>query len=403
MRLRALTVLIFATLVLAMAAPALAQTTTYPLGVLIPLTGGGAAEGPFLRNAATLALDEIHALMEEVGSPVRFRPIFEDTGTSPEGGLTAIESLAAAGVQIVIGPWSSGAASGLRAFANSNRILVISPSSTSPALAIADDYLYRLVTPDTLQGRAVAALLERDGFEQVLIFHRGDSYGAGMANALKEAFEKAGHRAELLAYDPDLGDYAAEVNELARVLRQMGVEKTAVMLVGFQPDGLNILGHARLNPTLRQARWYGSKDAFSPVFFPPHAPEEIGAFMSQVQMQGFFPTPPSNPVRTAFEAAYRERFGQDPSPWALYMYDAAWLAALTTLVVGEYDGALAREALPKVARLYIGASGHKLLDEYGDAAVGVYDAMAAREVAGTYQPVTFGQWESGTGVLQIFD
>lgn len=389
--------------VLALSAPAWAQTATYPIGVLIPLTGGGAAEGPFLRDAAIMAFDEIHAFLESIGSPIRFRLIIEDTGTSPEGGLIAIESLAAAGVKIVIGPWSSGAASGLRAFANNNQILVISPSSTSPALAIEDDYLFRLVTPDTLQGRAVAALLERDGFEQVVIFHRGDSYGAGMANALKEAFEAGGNRAHLLAYDPDQSDYAAEVNELARTLRQLGVEQTAVMLVAFQPDGLNILGHARLNPTLRQARWYGSKDAFSPTFFPPHAPEEIGAFMSQVKMQGFFPTPPANPIRTAFEQKYRERFGLDPSPWALYMYDAAWLAALTTLVVGEYDGALARTALPHVARLFTGASGHKLLDRNGDAAVGVYDAMVAREVNGTYTAVTFGQWESGTGVLQIFD
>jgi len=245
--------------------------------------------------------------------------------------------------------------------------------------------------------------LERDGFEQVLIFHRGDSYGAGMAQALKEAFEAAGNRAELLAYDPDQGDYAAEVNELARRLRQLGVEQTAVMLVAFQPDGLNILGHARLNPTLRQARWYGSKDAFSPTFFPPHAPLEIGAFMAQVQMKGFFPTPPANPVRATFEQKYRERYGQEPSPWALYMYDAAWLAALTTLVVGEYDGARARDAFPEVARLFLGASGHKLLDGNGDAAVGVYDAMVAREVDGTYAPVTFGQWESGTGTLQIFN
>lgn len=29
------------------------------------------------------------------------------------------------------------------------------------------------------------------------------------------------------------------------------------MLVGFQPDGLNILGHARLDPTLGRAKWYG--------------------------------------------------------------------------------------------------------------------------------------------------
>ncbi|MFS8542699.1 MAG: ABC transporter substrate-binding protein, partial [Limnochordales bacterium] len=324
-------------LVLLLAAATASAQTRIPIGVLLPFTGAGAAEGPFMRNAAELAFEEIHEMLAAGGSDIQFQLVIEDTRTTPEGALAAIESLAAAGVQVVIGPYSSAAASGVRGFADANKILVISASSTSPALAIPNDYLFRLIVSDTLQGAAVSALIDHDGYRQVVVFHRGDSYGAGMANALKEAFEAGGNRAHLLAYDPDQSDYAAEVNELARTLRQLGVEQTAVMLVAFQPDGLNILGHARLNPTLRQARWYGSKDAFSPTFFPPHAPEEIGAFMSQVKMQGFFPTPPANPIRTAFEQKYRERFGLDPSPWALYMYDAAWLAALTTLVVGEYD------------------------------------------------------------------
>lgn len=389
--------------VLALSLTVSAQTRI-PLGVLVPFTGAGAAEGPFLRNTVDLAFEEIHAMLEAGGSDVRFQLVIEDTATSPEGALSAIESLASAGVQVVIGPYSSASASGVRGFADANKILVISNSATSPALAIPDDYLFRLIVPDTLQGNAVAKLIDLDGYDNVIVFHRGDSYGAGMANAFKDAFEgEYGGNAHLLPYDPDLPDFAAEVQNLATTLRRQGVNDTAVMLVGFQPDGLNILGHARLDPTLSQVKWYGSKDAFSPVMYPPHAPEEISAFMASVEMTGAFPTPPSSPMRDMFEAKYRDRYGETPSPWALYMYDASWIAALSIMAAGEYDGELVRNITPIIAERYIGASGHKMLDENDDAAIGDYEIMQSRATDDTYSAVVIGMWSSGTGELVLHD
>lgn len=378
----------------ALAGAATAQDSI-PIGLLVPLTGGGAAEGPYLRDAAELAFDEVHDMLDAAGSDVTFELLMEDTRTTPEGGLEAIESVASAGAEIVIGPWSSSASSGARAYANSNEVLIVSPSSTSPALAIPDDYLFRLVTPDTLQGDAVAQLLDEEGIEEVIVFHRGDAYGEGLAEPLQAAFEERGGSAELLAYDPDLSDFAAEVNALAGEVRDLG-ENSAIMLIAFQPDGLNILGHARLDPTLSEARWFGSKDALSPTFFPPEAPQEVAQFMLDVNLTGFFPTPPNNPVREQFEADFQERFDQAPSPWALYMYDAAWIAALSVLAADDYDGAALREIVPGIASHYIGASGHKLLNEDGDSAVGVYEMMTAREQDGTIAPVTIGSWDSGS-------
>src|SRR5690625_7434244 len=113
----------------------------------------------------------------------------------------------------------------MRAYANSNEILIVSPSSTSPALAIPDDYLFRLVTPDTLQGAAMAQLLDEEGIEEVIIFNRGDSYGEGLANPLKEGFEARGGTAHLLAFDPDIYVYVSEHSELAR--DALHIEETA--------------------------------------------------------------------------------------------------------------------------------------------------------------------------------
>ena len=204
----------------------LRRRPAFRIGVLVPFTGAGAAEGPFLRNTVDLAFEEIHEMLAAGGSDVRFQFIVEDTATTPEGALAAIESLAAAGVQVVIGPYSSAASSGVRGFADANKILVISPSATSPALAIPNDYLFRLIVPDTLQGSAVAKLIDRDGYRQVIVFHRGDSYGAGMANAFKEVFEgQYGGTAQLLPYDPDLPDFAAEVQNLAHDVAAHGRQR----------------------------------------------------------------------------------------------------------------------------------------------------------------------------------
>src|SRR5690625_6618990 len=102
-------------------------------------------------------------MLEAAGKDIRFELLVEDTRTTPEGGLEAIESVSSAGAELIIGPWSSGAASGMRAYANSNEILIVSPSSTSPALAIPDDYLFRLDTAGALEGAPLAQLLDTEG------------------------------------------------------------------------------------------------------------------------------------------------------------------------------------------------------------------------------------------------
>lgn len=380
----------------------MASAQQIPIGVLLPLTGGGAPDGPFLRNAAQLAIDEVHEMLAAAGNPLTFNLIMEDDRTTPEGGLEAIESVVNAGARVVISSYSSAATSGARAYANANEILMIAAAATSPALAIPDDWLYRLITPDTLQATAAAQLLSEEGIDHLVVLHRGDSYGLGLAEPLREQFEGYGGQVTLLAYDPDLSDFAAEVDELAREVRRLD-GNVAVMIISFQPDGLNILGHARLNGTLNDVRWFGSKDALSPVFFPPIAPEEVSQFMVDMNLTGFFPTPPDNPVRQAFERNYEERFGTPPTPWALYMYDAVWVSALTTMVAGEYTGPNLRAALPQVTAHYIGASGHKLLNDDGDSALGVYELMVAREVDGALVPLTVGLWDSGTGIITRFE
>ncbi|RLF02945.1 MAG: ABC transporter substrate-binding protein, partial [Thermoprotei archaeon] len=82
--------------------------------------------------------------------------------------------------------------------------------------------------------------------------------------------------------------------------------------------------------------------------------------------------PALSPKYEEFTERFRGIYGEDPDPYCYTIYDAVWVAALSILEAGEYDGALIAKALPRVASRYFGVSGWTLLNENGDRAGGDY-------------------------------
>ncbi|MEM4688349.1 MAG: ABC transporter substrate-binding protein, partial [Thermofilaceae archaeon] len=132
------------------------EVTTIKIGALLPLSGDLASFGARNRNAIQLAIEDVNRFAEGVGSRFRFQVLFEDTGTDPEAARSRMEALAAQGVKAFIGPMSSREVSQVKPFADANKLLVVSQSSTAVALAIPGDYVFRVVPPDSYQGKALA-------------------------------------------------------------------------------------------------------------------------------------------------------------------------------------------------------------------------------------------------------
>lgn len=92
------------------------------------------------------------------------------------------------GIRIVIGPDSSAEVEAVKAYADENDILVISPSSTAISLAIPADNVFRFVPDDTHQAEAIARLMWEDRVRAVIPIWRGDTWGDDLANATKGKF-----------------------------------------------------------------------------------------------------------------------------------------------------------------------------------------------------------------------
>ncbi|ABM80474.1 ABC transporter substrate-binding protein [Hyperthermus butylicus] len=338
-----------------------------PIGILLPQTGSLAQDGRDNIKAAKLAIEDFNKLLESIGAPFRFKAIVADSGTDPNKALAALQTLYNQHhVQIVVGTDSSWVLSGVMSFANEHHIVMISPASTSPALAL-KDYIFRIVGNDKGQGKALAALVHNNGFNAAVVIFRDEAYGRGIAEAFKENFEALGGTAVLVPYNPQKSDYAPEVQKLASEVEKLLNEgkNVAVIIVAFETDGINILSHAADIPVLSQVKWFASESIRSPALLK--APDKVRQFLAKVELEGTFPIPPKSPLGEWFEKHFEEVYGHPPeSPFSPYAYDAAYLACLAVTIAGKYDGTVIAKVLPEVAKNYYGVTGWKLLDENGD-------------------------------------
>ncbi|MEM0439611.1 MAG: hypothetical protein DJ555_00915 [Desulfurococcaceae archaeon] len=379
------------------------------LGFAMAVSGPYAVDGPVRRDGGILAIEHINKYLESIGAPIRFRYVHDDTKGTAADALKVVQSMYAAGIRVIIGPFASGEVRGVMDFANSNKIIIISPSSTSPLLA-APDYIFRAPPTDLFQAKVLAQLMNSMGIKKVAAIVRGDDYGKGLLEAFRKEFTtQYGGILREIVYTVGQPDYASEVARLSSYVKELGADaSTAVLIIAFEDDGLNIIGHARLDPVLSSVRWFGSETLNRPAAYTPpptgKATKEIADFLAKVGLTGVFASPRGSPLAEMFEKEYRSRFGRDPSPYAYFTYDAVWLAAMAILFAGGkcYDADAVKNALPIVAEHFIGVTGWKAFDENGDARGSDYTIWQYRIVGGNYTFTPIGVWRYPAGVVELY-
>jgi branched-chain amino acid transport system substrate-binding protein len=301
-----------------------------------------------------------------------------------------VQTLAQQGIKVIIGPAASSQVKAVKSFADSNQIVIISPSSTAPTLAIPDDFIFRTVGSDAGQAKVLAALAFQEGARKVIVFHRNDEYGNAFADFFAKAFTQLGGNVVDMPYQAGLSDYAAEVNSLASKVQSEKAD--AVILISFDTDGGNILSHAAESTVLSSVRWFLSEG--------PHGAAElktpaVGAFAAKVKLLGTRPLFVANPLYEQFKQNLKQRFGVDATVFCDNLYDAVMLAGWAILRAGSNDGNAIRNALVEVAKHYYGVSGWTIFDSAGDKANQDYGVWAIVKTGAGYDFKDVGVFERG--------
>lgn len=363
-----------------------AQKEMIPIGALLSLSGSWESLGQTSLPAIEYALQEINEYLESIGNPKEFHLLVEDTATTADQALQKIEILHGLGVRFIVGPQASSEVAAILEYANQNRIMVVSQGSTAHSLAVNDDYIFRLVPDDRVEGLATATLMREEEIETLVLIGRDDAGNNGLQESVRLSFEAMGGRAfSTTTYPPTLTDF----NSTAQMLRSLvedaltlsDASKVAVYLASFD-EGVGLMEQAHGDSILRSVKWYAGDGLAhsSALLNNPLAIEfaqQVGMpapifgldEIAQARWQG---------VKTHVETTT----GRPVDAFTLAAYDATWLGALSYLAAGDSENVDAlKTALPTLANTFFGASGWTALNEAGDRRTGNFDFWAVREGA----------------------
>lgn len=362
-------------------------TKVYTIGASFPLTGELSDVANQWKTAAQMAIDDLNSELANENVKVQFKLVVVDDKTQAQEALSVVQSFAQQGIKVVIGPAGSSQVKAVKAYADANKILIVSPSSTAPTLAIPNDFIIRTVGSDAVQSEALAKLAFEQGARNVIVFYRDDEYGQAFAQFFSNVFTSLGGKATLTKYATGLADYASEVAQLSSQVKSIGAD--AVVMISFDTDGANILGHAKDDSTLSSVKWFSSEGVHGTTrLLSP----EIATFIRKVNLLG---TRPGCKDKD-FIARFRKLAGKDPPVFAANVYDSVILVGKAILLAGKYDGEAIRAAMFKVASHYYGASGWCILNDAGDRMYQDYAIWTVSSVNGTYEYQDIGSYSGGT-------
>ncbi|MDA4121056.1 MAG: ABC transporter substrate-binding protein [Thaumarchaeota archaeon] len=383
---------------------------TIHIGALNDLSGQLSSQGQADLVSEQVGIVDVNNYLKAGGCNLTFVLDNNDYKLDTPTALSQLTAMHTSGVQVVLGPLNSGTARGILSYANSNHIVLISPSSTAPDLHVTDvtnNYLFRTAPNDGAQGQAVARELVTYGATAVVIVNRDDTYGNGLANATKAFLIKDGVSAANIQgpikYDPTINDYSSLLSQINSAYNTLNTGANAghtyIFAVTFEELG-SILRQAKTSnsPLYNVVPWFGSDGQAQNTKLTNTT---TGPDVSHVVLPSTLFNVVNNSKTIAFvngltasqRAAVASNFF-----YALEGYNDVWLAALSILSAGANDGTAIHSVFPTVANNYYGLTGWEGLSG-NDRQPGSYQIWKAVASGGAYTWVLAGSWDFDTDTV----
>jgi branched-chain amino acid transport system substrate-binding protein len=368
------------------------------IGLISSLTGAWSSGGKSIKIAVEKAQADVNEYFENKNSSLRIRLLVGDSKTDPVESIQAIEKLADSGVRIIIGPATSAAVMSVKDYANQHGIILISPSSTSPALSIAHDNLFRFVPDDKNQAEFISNKMWNDGIRVVIPMWRSDTFGNELVKEMKKNFEKKGGLVmEGVEYHAHTGEFSSSLHRINFIMWNQYLKKLSHILDNathkFDPHevGIYLVSFDEVTPiliqsnehqTLQQVKWYGSDASAQNMQIirnhdAAHFAEIINFSNPLLQVNL------SNTKAEVLEKEIEKKLhGSSSLTYPIIAYDTFWVTALSLEKISnnmtsdiniDIDIESFKKIINATAADYDGVSGNIILNAAGDRIDANYD------------------------------
>ncbi len=284
------------------------------IGGIGPATGGAAVYGLAVKNAATMAVDEINAAGGINGMQVEFQ--FEDDEHDAEKSVNAYNTLKDWGMQMLMGTVTSTPCPAVVAKTAEDKMFQLTPSG-SAVESIAQPNAFRVCFSDPNQGGASAQYIGENkvASKVAVIYNSQDVYSSGIYETF--AAEAANQGIEIVAAEPFTEDSKTDFSVQLQKANEAGAELV------FLP-----IYYTEASIILKQA----STMNFDPIFFGCDgldgilAVENFDTSLAEgVMLLTPFAADAEDAATQSFVSTYQEKFGDIPNQFAADAYDAIYI------------------------------------------------------------------------------
>ena len=281
------------------------------IGTSGPLTGDYAVYGTAVEMGLTLAFEEINSM-----GGLQFELKAQDDEGDAEKAVNAYNNLRDWGMQIMAGPTTSGAAAATAAECVNDKVFMLSPSASDPAVIAAGDNVFQICFTDTNQGIASADYIAQNNLATVIgvIYDSSNPYSAGI-------YEKFAERAAELnlnvaAVEAFTNDNKADLSTQVTKCQAAGCD--LIFLPIYTAEAAQILTYAaKIDYKTKFFGCDGLDGILSVEGFDP-------ALAEGVMLLTPFDATAEDAKTQAFVQAYTEKFGIAPNQFAADAYDVGY-------------------------------------------------------------------------------
>jgi branched-chain amino acid transport system substrate-binding protein len=292
-----------------------AQAETVKIAIAGPQTGPVAQYGDMVLAGALTAIEVINAAGGAGGNTFEAVPM--DDGCEPKQAVPVANKVVSEKIGFVIGHVCSGATIPAADVYESEGVVMITPSATAPQLTEGKKrkFIFRTIGRDDQQGPAAAAhIVGKVKPKKVAVLHDKQSYGQGIATAVKNALDKASVPVALFeGVNAGDSDFSAVVTKL----KSAGVD--FVYFGGYHPE---------MGLLMRQSHEQGLKARFM-------GPEGVGtkdiSAIAGAAAEGMLLTLPADfiadPANAAIAKTFADKKRDTNGPFQLTAYAAVKVIA----------------------------------------------------------------------------
>ena len=290
-----------------------ASGAAFKIGTIGPLTGDNAIYGTAVANGAKIAVDEINA----AGGDIQFEIQSEDDVADGETSVNAYNTLMDWGMQLLVGPTTTGAAVAVSSVVNSDRTFMLTPSASSTDVVDGKDNVFQVCFTDPNQGTGAADYMAENmpGAKVYVLYQNDSAYSQG----IRDTFV-----AEAAAKGVTVVDEGTFTKDTAT---DFSVQLTAAQTAGADTLFLPFY-YQEASVVLNQAKQMG----YAPTFFGVDGMDGIltmpnfdTSLAEGVMLLTPFSADADDERTQNFVATYQEQFGETPNQFAADAYDAVYI------------------------------------------------------------------------------